>query len=1597
MGIVLPEIVDRALDLAGVDWPNVDEDDYSEMADGLREFAEKFEGHGGDAHKAITRILGSSEGWAVDAMEKHWSYVRSSHLEKIPEVARIFASVCDRIHDIVVAMKTKATVELSVLAGTIVAELAASGLTLGLSAAAAAGEIVLMRQIVKRLVKEAIEEILAEIAAKLAEPVTAKLEALAVDAALDLAEGAFHPDGGHDSSGGPKLASAGAGMTLASAGGGAGKRTHIDHVEFEYGAGKVSLHGGDLGSKTHVHLGKAKGAFGRTKGKDGFTKAFDSALEKALDAATKTVTRTAKHVSDEIPTRVKAASRHQKGTDRHTGDKADRVEVKGVDGGGKGGDGGGKIPGRTGGAPDDGRKGGDQDPRKEPLKLDSGKQEPEQKGRPVDLRKCDSDPVDVASGQMLMTQRDVELPGTLPLVLRRTHLSDYRWGHWFGANWASTLDERLEQDGHGEGAVWAREDGSLLIYPRLPQPSDTGGVLPSNGPAMAMFHAGHDNGATTYRIHDRATGVSRFFTGSWLNESPAYWLCEIEDRNHNGVTITRTGTGLPQEVVHDGGYRITVDTTDDRVTGLALQTPDGPVTLRTFGYDRLGFVNSVTTSTDATTRFTYDARGQMTAWTDSNDSTYRYEYNGAGRVIRTLGPDGYLSSAFAYEELQGGGRLTHYTDSLGGRKTYRINADYQVTAVTDQLGNTTTHVFQQPDAVTAAGRSDAAAMPATARGERDRVLSTTDPLGRTVRFGYDADGNLALVVRPDGRESTAVHNAFGLPVSVTGFDGRTWHQEYDDRGNRTGVTDPEGRTTRFSYDDKGRLTSVTDPTGAVTRVRSSEAGLTVETTDPLGAVSSCTHDAFGRVVTWTDPVGAVTRAEWDTEGRILTSVHADGSSEHWTHDGEGNCLSHTDRSGGTTRFEYTHFDLLAARTDPGGARHQFTHDTDLRLTQVTNPVGLTWTYVYDAAGRPVAETDFDDRTQTYAYDAAGQVTSRTTALGQRITFDRDLLGRTVRKDADGQVTTYAYDPSGQLGEAVSPDAVIRLERDEQGRVVSESVNGRTLHRHYDRFGRLSGRTTPSGARTAWTYDAAGRRDELTTAGRTLRFAHDAAGKETGRRIGEHLTLEHAYDEMGRRTSQTVTGTEGLVRQRDYHYRADGNLIRIEDSLSGTRTFDLDANGRVTGVSARDWTESYAYDSMGNQTYATWPEHHPGPEARGERVHEGTRVLKAGRFRYEYDAAGRTTLRQKTRLSAKPDTWRYTWDAEDRLTSVTTPDGTLWRYKYDALGRRISKQRICEDGTTVAERVDFTWDGTTLCEQTTVSAETPRPVTLTWDHDGHRPLTQTERLTGPGPGDDADPASALTAAQDEIDSRFYAIVTDLVGTPTELLDENGDTAWHTRTTLWGTTSWSTTSTTYTPLRFPGQYYDPETGLHYNYFRHYDPETSHYLSPDPLGLAPADNPSAYVTNPGEWSDPLGLTPCRTGEIDYGRIDANGRRSGTAAIVTRDMLGTGTRVPRRLKPPGFRNGDTAGDARGHLHPAALGGRGDLPENVVRTDSQTDNGPMNEFEKIVARHVALVGPVLYSSTPHYRPGEDHPHAVTLEAFDDNGWSMRNTFQQPY
>ncbi|MFF2810235.1 DNA/RNA non-specific endonuclease [Streptomyces sp. NPDC058000] len=704
----------------------------------------------------------------------------------------------------------------------------------------------------------------------------------------------------------------------------------------------------------------------------------------------------------------------------------------------------------------------------------------------------------------------------------------------------------------------------------------------------------------------------------------------------------------------------------------------------------------------------------------------------------------------------------------------------------------------------------------------------------------------------------------------------------------------------------------------------------------------------------------------------------DGRREQLTWDGEGNCLTSTDATGATTSFEYTHFDQTAAQTTPDGVRHAFAYDAELRRTQVTNPQGLTWDYTYDGAGNVIAESDFDGREITYELDGLGRIASHTTALGQEITFRYNSVGELVEKNTAGARTSYTYDSAGALVRAASPTSTVELERDLMGRIVAETVDGRTTRFTYDILGRRTSRTTPTGAVTELTYDGNGNRDALTADGHRLDFTHDVLGRELARVWGtatSRVSATTAWDMAGRSVAHALVTPGRTLRERSYTYRADNHLIAVADRATGRRQdMELDPVGRPLSVTSDGWTESYAYDQAGNQTEATWPDKARRAEARGSRTYTGTRIQAAGEVRYEHDDAGRMVLRQKRRLSKKPDTWRYEWDAEDRLTACTSPDGNRWHYTYDPMGRRTAKYRMAEDGRTTVEAVHFTWDGTALAEQT----DTTTGVTLTWDHDGHRPLTQLERKP---------------KGQGEADSRFFAIVTDLVGTPTELVDEHGDIAWRSRTTMWGTTAHHRDATALTPFRFPGQYEDRETGLHYNYFRHYDPESGRYTARDPLGLAPAPNPVTYVDNPQGWSDPLGLAPCNeaditwNGKVNYAKLDTQKRPRGVIAKIDQGMTGGKTRPRPASEPPGWQSGKNLN--RGHLLGAQIGGSNKSVLNFV-TLHRNANAPVHvHYENAIRKAVDAGEKIEYKVTPIYKGNNPVPTGLGLTARGNNGFQF--------
>ncbi|MFD5735800.1 RHS repeat-associated core domain-containing protein [Streptomyces sioyaensis] len=1060
-----------------------------------------------------------------------------------------------------------------------------------------------------------------------------------------------------------------------------------------------------------------------------------------------------------------------------------------------------------------------------------------QTSKPMGNRCKGGDPIDMVSGEMLLSETDVELPALLQLVIERTHISSYRCGRVFGRSWASTLDQRLEADDNG--LVFATADGMMLVYP-VPRPGLP--TLPDHGPQWPLHWDGTPGGEIC--ITDPATGHTLHFDPAPLSTgAPAgvmtLPLQTVSDRNGHRIDIFWDDDGMPVELKHSGGYRIAVDADEHRVLALRLlDTEDGPdgTTLSTYSYDVHGDLVEVTDGSDRAVRFVYDGNGRVIERVDRNGGWYRWEYDSADRCIRGIGADGYLSCTIEYDTDN---RANRYTNSLGHTTTYRYNEKWQLTGWTDAQGNTTHQTWDS----------------------QLRLIAATNALGHTTHYGYDDAGNITSVIRPDGHSITTVYNELALPVEVTEVDGATWRYTYDDRGNRLSIVNPTGATTHFAYDENGCPASVTDALGHTVRISTNKAGLPLTRTNALGQPTTADRDAFGRVHTVRDALGRTERYGWTVQSKPAWRETADGILETWEWDGEGNLTAHTDRIGNTDRYTFNHFHKPSSRTTSDGIQYTFGYDTELRLTTVTDPKSLNWEYEYDTAGRLIRETDFAARTLLYRPDPTGQLAARTNGAGETTTFIRDVLGRPVEEHSTDGIRSFEYDLAGCVLRATNATTTVTHEYDALGRKLSETVNGRTTMWTYDLLGRRTQRRTPSGTVSTWTYDAVGRPATLDAAGNQLTFTFDDANQEIFRSLAPGLALTQQWDHSGRLSTQNISA-DGRpdahpLQHRQYAYRPDGFVHEVKELTGTSRRFDLTQDGHVTAVQGQGWTETYAYDAAGNLTAARTPADSPteqDPSTTGPtRDFAGNRLRRSGRTSYTYDTQGRLIRRDTRLLNGQTRTGTYTWNADDRLTGVVTPDGTRWRYEYDTAGRRTAKQRLASDGS-VAEEITFTWDGTRLAEQATTSG-----AVTSWDYASgtHRPLTQVDRA--PATGNDL---------------RFHAVVTDVSGAPAELVTADGHLAWSMRTTVWGTPLPQSAQDAEVdcPLRFPGQYADTETGWHYNYFRHYDPDTARYLSPDPLGLAPAPNDYAYVTNPFTSSDPLGLFPSINGRGGLWERDPN-----------------------------------------------------------------------------------------------------------------------------
>jgi len=576
-------------------------------------------------------------------------------------------------------------------------------------------------------------------------------------------------------------------------------------------------------------------------------------------------------------------------------------------------------------------------------------------------------------------------------------------------------------------------------------------------------------------------------------------------------------------------------------------------------------------------------------------------------------------------------------------------------------------------------------------------------------------------------------------------------------------------------------------------------------------------------------------------------------------------------------------------------------------------------YEYDAVGRPTVTTNAANETQRYGWDALGRLTGVTNPLQQTITFtyqgsDYPIqvqapngavttyqingVGETTREDSpDRGITNYVYNIDSSLSQYVDARGVQtkirygdflyygfpamqtigsgaeqisinyfwqslygRLDQVSQKRggeytgflyfsyddadrltrrVESHTPNGLgqmgfslTTDWQYTPGGKLSVLKYPSQSTLAYSYDGSGNIIGLNWNGRTIvhSVSYIPFGPIKAFTLGNDQVHNRPYDKAGRIEGYTLAGNP-FTLERDN----SGRIVRIRSgSVSQPEQhYQYDAAGRIQAYESGDARYEFTYDSNGNLTERRqYTVGNPVPQQiiYGYGNNNNRMVIKDGNVITSDETGNQTS------------NGRFIYDAAGRLERIFLDDGQSYTYRYNSFGERNFKGYYSD-----------------------TDISNPYGTYFVYDQDGHL-LAEYHRYTNNTFADYIEYAwlgdlpVAMRRYSSGVEEIFY-IESDHLGTPRTITDQAGRVRWR-----WYSDPYGEALPDENPeglgvftfnLRFPGQYYDVETGLHYNYFRDYDPSTGRYIQSDPIGLNGGINTFAYAEGaPTMYADPYGL---------------------------------------------------------------------------------------------------------------------------------------------
>lgn len=824
------------------------------------------------------------------------------------------------------------------------------------------------------------------------------------------------------------------------------------------------------------------------------------------------------------------------------------------------------------------------------------------------------------------------------------------------------------------------------------------------------------------------------------------------------------------------------------------------------------------------TTFEYDARLNLKKKVDAlgRETVYTYDENG-NRLTQTdkLGTFELGKETYTYNPF---GQVVTYKDRMNGEWVNTYDEYGNLKTIKDPLNYVTTIEY-----------------PAT--NNKGLPDSIKDARNHTTKYKwFSSSGLLQETEDPNGKKTSFTYDARGRIKTVTdALSQVTVYDYFDDTQRKVEMIYPNADKITYKYNIRRLLESVTDERGKMTAYEFDEAYRLKKIIDPLNHSKEFGYDLMSNLKWQKDALGNQTDYKYDDFNRLKeieyppAATGATRLKESFKYDKVGRINEVTDTASRISVYTYNDATRTNTFTNAGQETTTTKYNQRFQTIEVKDALDQVYQFTYDPFGRVLTQTRAGS-TMSYEYDEVGNRKKRTDYLGRVTNYTYDKLNRLEKIEYDGGAgnptpdlqATYTYDEVSRLKTATNETGTVLFNYDSRNRITSTTdVFGHTIVYEYERTATVNQkRLRFDGAMyAAYNFDDAGRLANIINSSdnTTVSFGYDNADRLISKAFPNGITTTYDYDNMSRLKRLKDASSTTTFFDRQYSYNL-ANQIEIIAEPTQIRNFEYDSVNRLTdliyalprpaGVSpekaALVTNESYNYDDVGNRSSS-----HKSASYSYQPFNKLTATATAT---YAYDANGNLV-----RKAEAPNLWRYNWDYENRLTTVSNRKHTV-RYLYDALGRRV--QRYLVGGK---ENTKFIYDGQDV---------------LVDDNSG----VLTKYLNGEG-------IDNKLRVQTGSDVKYF--LTDHLGSTNGLADSSGNL---TATNSYDSFGNATNANFPTRYQFTGREFDSFTGLHYYRARFYDANLGRFISEDPIGLASGEiNIYSYAkNNPLRFKDPDGKTP-------------------------------------------------------------------------------------------------------------------------------------------